>query len=116
MSIQPSKKSQLTLYIGIALIAGVIGGFILNRTYVGNENEQIAVAESKLVQLQGAMKSYEIVKDSTGYVRLLAIKKNIIDQKKLASSQLMASANQQAVVSQIKLLSDSLQSVNGMLT
>ena len=75
MSIQPSKKSQLTLYIGIALIAGVIGGFILNRTYVGNENEQIAVAESKLVQLQGAMKSYEIVKDSTGYVRLLAIKK-----------------------------------------
>ena len=116
MSIQPSKKSHLTLYIGIALIAGVIGGFILNRSYVGKENEQIALADSKLVQLQVSMKSYELIKDSVGYNRLLSLQKNILVQKKLASSELLESTNQAAVLNQIKLLSDSLQSVNVMLT
>ena len=116
MSIQPSKKSHLTLYIGIALIAGVIGGFILNRSYVGKENEQIALADSKLMQLQVSMKSYELIKDSVGYNRLLSLQKNILVQKKLASSELLESTNQAAVLNQIKLLSDSLQSVNVMLT
>jgi Na+/H+-dicarboxylate symporter len=116
MSIQPSKKSHLTLYIGIALIAGVIGGFILNRSYVGKENEQIALADSKLVQLQVSMKSYELIKDSVVYNRLLSLQKNILVQKKLASSELLESTNQAAVLNQIKLLSDSLQSVNVMLT
>ena len=83
MSIQPSKKSHLTLYIGIALIAGVIGGFILNRSYVGKENEQIALADSKLMQLQVSMKSYELIKDSVGYNRLLSLQKNILVQKKI---------------------------------
>ena len=116
MSIQPSKKSHLTLYIGIALIAGVIGGFILNRSYVGKENEQIALADSKLVQLQMSMKPYELIKDSVGYTQLLSLQKNILVKKKLVSSELLESKNQPAVLSQIKLLSDSLQSVNAMLT
>ena len=115
MSIQPSKKSHLTLYIGIALIAGVIGGFILNRTYVGKENEDIALADSKLMQLQVSMKPYELIKDSVGYTQLLSLQKNILAQKKLASSELLASANQPAVLSQINSLSDSLLSVKSKL-
>ena len=75
MSIQTFTKSRLTLYIGIALLAGIIGGFILNKNYVGKENEQIAFAELHVLQFQEAMKPYEKMKDTVGYYRLLAVQK-----------------------------------------
>ena len=40
-----SKKSRLTLYIGIALLLGILAGFILNKQYVGTENIRIMNAD-----------------------------------------------------------------------
>jgi hypothetical protein len=116
MSIQTNPKSRLTFYIGIALLAGIIGGFILNKNYVGKENEQIAFAELHLFQFQEAMKPYEKMKDSAGYNRLLAVQKNILIQKKMAAAQLLSSADKPHTLSQIKLLTDSLNAVNAKLT
>lgn len=45
MEEKSAKKNRLTLYIGIALVIGIITGFILNKTYVGEENTKIANAE-----------------------------------------------------------------------
>lgn len=37
----PKKKNRLTLYIIIALIAGIAAGYVLNKYYVFDENEEI---------------------------------------------------------------------------
>ena len=115
MGTQTFPKSRLTLYIGIALLAGIIVGFILNKNYVGKENEQIAFADLHLLQFQEAMNPYEKMKDSVGYYRLLSVQKNILIQKKMAAAQLLASADKPHTFSQIKLLSDSLNAVNAKL-
>lgn len=47
-----SKKSRLTLYIVIALVAGIVLGFILNSGYVRNQNITIASAETALKKMQ----------------------------------------------------------------
>lgn len=47
-----SKKSRLTLYIIIALVAGIVLGFILNSGYVKNQNITIASAETALKKMQ----------------------------------------------------------------
>lgn len=47
-----SKKSRLTLYIFIALVAGIVLGFILNSGYVKNQNITIASAETALKKMQ----------------------------------------------------------------
>ncbi|HEY1030149.1 MAG TPA: dicarboxylate/amino acid:cation symporter [Flavipsychrobacter sp.] len=46
------KKSRLTLYIVIALVAGIVLGFILNSGYVKNQNITIASAETALKKMQ----------------------------------------------------------------
>lgn len=115
MGTQPSKKNRLTFYIAIALIAGVIGGFLLNKSYVGKENEAIALAELRMTQLQVAMKPYELVKDSIGYSRLVVVQKNILVQKKRVASQLLESGDRSKTLDSIKVYSDSLNSVNAKL-
>ncbi len=45
---QPNKKNRLTLYIFIALIAGIALGFVLNISYVKEENRIIATTEASL--------------------------------------------------------------------
>jgi Na+/H+-dicarboxylate symporter len=44
----PAKKSKLTLYIIIALIIGIVLGFVMNNSYIRKENEQIATATNSL--------------------------------------------------------------------
>jgi len=44
----PPKKSNLTLYIIIALIVGIALGFVLNKTYVAEENKSIAAIQLKI--------------------------------------------------------------------
>lgn len=46
----PKKKSRLTLYIIIALFAGIITGYFLNRYYVNSENESIQQFEAQIEQ------------------------------------------------------------------
>lgn len=46
------KKNRLTLYIIIALVAGILLGFLLNGSYVSGENKAIADAEKSIEAVQ----------------------------------------------------------------
>lgn len=46
----PTKKSRLTLYIVIALFAGIALGYVLNRNYVNEENTAIQELEVRIEQ------------------------------------------------------------------
>ncbi|SKC76755.1 dicarboxylate/amino acid:cation symporter [Ohtaekwangia koreensis] len=76
--IKPEKKSKLTLYIIIALFIGIALGFILNKSYVNQENEAIQAADVKIesfnTQLQKAT-------DSSVYKTLAQEKKLIAKQR-----------------------------------
>jgi Na+/H+-dicarboxylate symporter len=50
------KGNRLTLYIIIALVIGIGLGFILNETYVKEENATLAVAEAKINELNSSIK------------------------------------------------------------
>lgn len=60
-----SRKSKLTLYIGIALVLGIGVGFLLNQYYVGKENLQLAQADKQVQELARQMRPFEQVKNTT---------------------------------------------------
>ncbi|MEP7107211.1 MAG: dicarboxylate/amino acid:cation symporter [Ferruginibacter sp.] len=115
MEIKTTKGNRLTLYIGIALVAGIIAGFILNKSYVGAENAKIANAEVQGRNLHDKMRQYEVVKDSVALNNLLVIQKDIIIQKKKAEIDLLGSEDESRSFAAIKLFSDSLQRINNRL-
>lgn len=116
MEIKPNKPNRLTLYIGIALVAGIIAGFILNRSYVGTENVKIANAEIQAKHLHDRMKAYEVVKDSAAFDVLLAVQKNVVLQKKQAEAGLLGSEDETRSFADIKLFSDSLKTINNRIS
>jgi len=112
----PAKKSKLTLYIGIALVLGIIAGFILNKSYVGEENTRIANAElqSKEVLLQ--MKQFEKVKDTLVFAGLSQQQQSLISQKSAAENTLLNTpGGGLAQVSLVKLLGDSITIINALI-
>src|SRR5213075_2146273 len=113
MEEKSTKKNRLTLYIGIALVIGIVTGFILNKTYVGEENTKIANAEIQSAHLLKQMHPYEQVKDSMAYAALLKQQQLITDQKKAAEQDLLNSDNETAALASIKLFTDSLKFING---
>lgn len=115
MQNKPTKRNHLTLYIGIALVAGIIAGFIINKNYVGVENAKIANAELQAKHLHEKMKQYEQVKDSTAFKTLLTLQKEIILQKKNAETGLLVSADEDKSFAAIKIYSDSLKVINGKM-
>jgi len=60
----PKKKSKLTLYIIIALFAGIILGFVLNRNYLSEENKALENLDNKIGQLKNELRQ---AGDSTIY-------------------------------------------------
>lgn len=77
------KKSRLTLYIIIGLIAGIAVGFWMNSDYVINENKAIATSEAAVAKLKDQLK---VIGDSTStaYQQLLAEKTEQISIKNTA--------------------------------
>ncbi|MEO5889102.1 MAG: cation:dicarboxylase symporter family transporter [Ferruginibacter sp.] len=116
MEIKPARRSRLTLYIGIALVAGIIAGFILNKNYVGAENTKIANAEVLAKHLHDKMKPYEAVKDSAAFTALSASQKNVTNQKKLLEADLLRNEDEARSFADIKLFSDSLKKINDRLS
>jgi len=112
MEEKKGKRNKLTLYIGIALLAGIILGFIINKNYVGVENNRIANAElqAKAVQLQ--MNGYEKITDTVLYATLLAEQKEITGKKKAAEQSLLDAADGTKPQLLIKQLNDSLKDLN----
>jgi len=119
MEIKPNKPNRLTLYIGIALVAGIIAGFILNKFYVGTENAKIANSEVQSKILNDKMKPYELIEDSVAFNNLLTLQKSITLQKNKLENGLLDSNSPTGSITGIRLLSDSLKAINiqvGMLS
>ncbi len=115
MEIKPVKRNHLTLYIGIALIAGIIAGFILNKNFVGEENTKIANAEIQANFLNEKIRQFEKQKDSTLYNKLSDLRATIIAQKMVAEKDLLGSSDESNGFKGIKILSDSLESIDAQL-
>lgn len=78
---QPNKKNRLTLYIIIALIAGIVLGFALNGSYVKKENNIIAQTEKelKLVKDRIAIATDTL---SISYTKMTAEREALMKQNK----------------------------------
>lgn len=74
------KGSRLTLYILIALVAGVALGFVLNSNYVKSENDQLTTINSSLESLK---KQAAAIIDTTSesYKSVMAIKADLSEKK-----------------------------------
>jgi Na+/H+-dicarboxylate symporter len=70
----PQKKSRLTLYIIIALFAGIAMGFVLNKSYIKNENQAIS---SLQVSIDEITESISATTDSVTHAQLIEKKKNL---------------------------------------
>lgn len=78
---QPTKKNRLTLYIIIALIAGIVLGFALNGSYVNKENKIIAQTEKELKLVKNRI---TIATDtlSVSYTKLVEERETLMKQNK----------------------------------
>lgn len=76
IKIQP--KSKLTLYIIVALIAGIGLGFGLNKSYIYQENSQLAILDQQLEQIKTQTQQ---ATDSVIVFRLTAEKKEANQQR-----------------------------------
>lgn len=76
--IKPEKKSRLTLYIIIALLIGITLGFILNKTYVSEENGLIQLADKEIELINSDIKN---ATDSSAYQTFEKNKKTIVKQR-----------------------------------
>jgi Na+/H+-dicarboxylate symporter len=79
------KKNRLTLYIILALFAGIGLGFLLNQTYLKDENAMLPVLDAKI---QSVKKSIAQAKDSVEIARLSAEKNKLsADRNELLASR-----------------------------
>jgi Na+/H+-dicarboxylate symporter len=70
----PRKKSKLTIYIIIALFAGIAMGFVLNKSYISKENQSIAALQ---ISLDEVTESISASTDSTIRAQLIEKKKGL---------------------------------------
>lgn len=115
MEISSGKKNRITLYIGIALVLGIIAGFIFNKTLVGNENTRIANADLQLQHLQIQLHVFEKIKDSAAYNAFTTQQASIEREKKKAVDGLLNDSNEAQGLSRIKFFDDSLKAVKSRL-
>lgn len=78
------KGNRLTLYIIIALVLGIGLGFVLNKTYVSEENSRIAASEIRLKEINKALTS-SIDSSSSAHLQLVTEKKT---QQKIKNDSL----------------------------
>lgn len=77
-TIKPKKKSRLTLYIIIGLFVGIATGFILNKTYVDEENSKLEVLDNRLKEIKTAQHN---ATDSVTMLSLEAEKKKANEER-----------------------------------
>lgn len=77
LSATPPKKSRLTLYIVIALFLGIAMGFVLNKSYVSEENKSISAIQISIDQINEQLTSA----DSATRVSLVEKKKELSKQQ-----------------------------------
>ena len=106
------KKSKLTLYIGIALVLGIITGFFLNSKYVGEENLKLANAEVQQKALNGQIKTFEKGTDTTLLKNLIEQKVKIEGLKKTAEKSLLTNEEGTATFKNVNIFADSVKSLD----
>ncbi len=112
MEVSKRKGNRLTLYIGIALLAGIVLGFVIDKSLVGNENEKIAHAESQLASIQNRLLQFGKVKDSALLNTLQVKQQTFSTQKKAAEQSLLRSDDGEENFLLIAALEDSISRVN----
>lgn len=112
MEVKSAKRNRLTLYIGIGLVLGIAVGFILNKYYVGPENQRIANAEMQREMLNRKMKIFETPADTVAYQKLVARRKDTEGRIKTAEKNVIADASGDNAIRESALLSDSLKNIN----
>ena len=106
------KKSKLTLYIGIALVLGIITGFFLNSKYVGEENLKLANAEVQQKALNGQIKTFEKGTDTTLLKNLIEQKVKIEGLKKTTEKSLLTSEEGTSTFKNVNIFADSIKSID----
>jgi Na+/H+-dicarboxylate symporter len=76
----PARKSNLTLYIIIALLLGIGVGFILNKTYVSGENDKLNAVDVSIESIKSKIRD---TVDST-LLKQLHVEKNALAQQRNA--------------------------------
>jgi len=74
LSSAPQKKSKLTLYIIIALFAGIAMGFVLNKNYLNEENKSLTTIQASIDETNEALR---VNTDSTAHAQLIEKKKTL---------------------------------------
>jgi len=72
LSSAPQKKSKLTLYIIIALFAGIAMGFVLNKNYLNEENKSLTSVQISIDETNEALR---VSADSATRAQLIGKKK-----------------------------------------
>ncbi len=108
-------KNKLTLYIGIALVMGIIVGFILNKNYVGVENEKINIAELQTQQLRSSLKGFEKSTDTILSNKLIAAKKLLEEEKKKIAKTILNNESNVSQLAALKTIADSAKSYDAQL-
>lgn len=115
MEMSAGKRNRLTLYIGIALLAGICLGFILNQIYVGRENSRIANADAETALLDARIRVHERVKDTVRFAALQRQQRQLEKQHREAEQSLLDTADGTPALEKIRVLTDSLRRVKGQL-
>lgn len=109
------KANRLTLYIGIALVAGVVLGFIFNETYVHQENKRIDLASNLLDKNEASLHQFEADTAGATYKQLVALRASLVQKQAIAQKAMLADTALDAHYSQVQLWKDSLHIIEGRL-
>ena len=115
MEINAGKRNRLTLYIAIALVAGITLGFVLNKIYVGRENIRIANADAEVALLEARMQVFRKVKDSAQLLEWQRLQSILSRQKQEAEQGLLDQPDGSGVLQRIELLKDSMRKVDAAI-
>lgn len=66
----PAKKSRLTLYIVIALVLGIVVGFVLNKTYLNEANQSITEADAAIREISANIATEKDSAKLAGYTQV----------------------------------------------
>ena len=84
-SVTPPKKSRLTLYIIIGLVLGIALGYVLNKSYVAEENKELIAIEVSVNTINESLRN---TTDSLVHVKLEQEKKTLTKSRSVIMAAL----------------------------
>ncbi|MBX2914321.1 MAG: dicarboxylate/amino acid:cation symporter [Cyclobacteriaceae bacterium] len=80
LALKPQKKNRLTLYIVIALLAGIATGFILNKNYLFDDNTRLEAFDTRLKEIKTELRTADSAQQAS-----LEIEKSTINTQRNAT-------------------------------